>query len=249
VEMSVVVALIAAAALTAPPTLDLHHLPRLPPRGLVRQQQSNVVLETMHGRPIGVLKGFSLAQDKATSHGLVLRERQGRLYGLDVFERRVRQVFERPERVPGCRLTDARVRLELLVCGRTIKTARYVSGQPRPSLRVVARAPGRVGHWQRAEFAPQGDAFFAQWIAECEVPVAFLVTGGAMHPYGGTTMRDAPVSVALGWLPNGRAVIHFPNGACGGSFDTPGIYAVPGTGKPALLLRTKRFASYWMWGG
>jgi hypothetical protein len=248
--MSPVVAVIAAAAaLTAPPTLDPQQLPQLPPRGLVRQLQSNVELATMQGRPIGVLKGFSSAQDKARGHWLVLRDRRGRLYVLDVFERRVRQVFERPSRVPGCRSTDARARLELLVCGHLVKTARYRAGQARPTLRVVANAPGRLGHWQRAAFAPRGDAFFAQWIAECEVPVAFLVAGGAMRPYGGTTMDDAPDSVALGWLPNGRAVIHFPNGACGGSFDTPGIYAVPRSGEPALLLRTPRFASYWMWGG
>ncbi len=62
-------------------------------------------------------------------------------------------------------------------------------------------------------------------------------------------MSDAPSSVALGWLPNGKAVIHFTNGACGGSFRLPGIYAVPRAGKAQLLLRTSRFASYWMWGG
>jgi hypothetical protein len=93
-----------------------------------------------------------------------------------------------------------------------------------------------------AERSPSGDAVLAQWSAECEVPVAYLIAVGRMRAY-------APDSVALGWLPNGEAVIHFPNGPCGGSTHVRGIYAVPRAGPPRLLLRTARFASYAMWGG
>ncbi len=239
----------AATLATAPPALDPQHLPRLPAHGLVRQLGNGVQLETMRGRPFGVLRGLDLAPDKATSHGLVLRDRHGRLFVLDLDAHRVRQIYERPQRVPGCRLTDARMRLELLVCGHTVKIARYRIGEAKPMLRVVARAPGRVGHWEWAAFAPRSNAFFAQWSAECEVPVAFLVSGSVMRPYGGRTIRDAPSSVALGWLRSGSAVIHFPNGACGVIFRAPGIYVVPPIGPPRLILRTPRFASYGMWGG
>jgi hypothetical protein len=238
-----------AAALAAPPTLDPQHLPRLPDRGLARQTNAGVELENMHGLPLGVLAGLRLAPDKETSHGLTLRDRRGRLFSLDFFQHRVRQVFEMPERVPGCRLTDARPRLALLVCGRTVKTAADRRAGQKPRLHIVARPPGRIGHWVRAEFAPHGQAFLAQWSAECEVPIAFLVAGTVMRPYGARTLRDAPESVALGWLPNGRAVIHFPKGACGGTFHTPGIYTVPQSGAPRLLVRTPRFALYAMWGG
>ncbi len=241
--------LAAAAALAGPPTLDPQHLPQLRQRGLARETKAGVELETMRGRPLGVLKGLDLAPNKATSGGLIMRDRLDRLFVIDLYEHRVRQVFEMPQRIRDCRLTDARLQLELLVCGQTVKTARYGPAGAKPKLRVVARAPGRVGQWARAEFAPRGDAFLAQWSAECEVPVAFLVAGGVMRPYGGRTLVDAPESVALGWLPNGRAVIHFPKGACGGTFRTPGIYAVPRTGSARLLLRTPQFASYWMWGG
>jgi hypothetical protein len=116
-------------------------------------------------------------------------------------------------------------------------------------LRVVARAPGGIGHWERAAFAPAGNAFFAQWSAECEVPVAFLVENGVMHPYGARTYRNAPSSMGLGWLPNGSAVVHFPTAACGGAFRRAGIYAVPRRGEPTLLVLTPRFEYYWMWGG
>lgn len=245
--------LIAAATLAPPaaPTLDPQHLPALPARGLTLQLRAEVQLETMQGRPIGVLNGLFPAPDKATGDGLIMRDGRGRLFLLDLGRRRVRRVREQLSPVRGCRVTDGRVRLLLLVCGHTVKTARFgLSGGAVPTVRIVARAPGQVGHWERAEFAPRGNAFLAQWSAECEVPVAFLVAGGVMQPYGGATMRDAPSSVALGWLPNGNAVIHFPKGACGGAFRVPGIYDVPRAGKPKLLRRTpSRAASYWMWGG
>jgi hypothetical protein len=239
----------AASALTGPPTLDPQHLPPLPARGLVRETAPGLELQTMRGRPIGVLKSLDLADDKDSGRGLLMRDRRGQLYVIDHYEHRVRPVFPIPARVRGCRMTDARLDLELLVCGRTIKTAWYdASGGP-PTLRVVARGPSRIGHWVRAEFAPRGNVFLAQWSAECEVPIAYLVAGGVMRPYGGRTLADAPESVALGWLPSGSAVIHFPKGACGGTFRTPGIYSVPPAGRPRLLVRTPRFASYWMWGG
>jgi hypothetical protein len=250
VDMTGAIALLATAAALVSPSraADSPQLPSLPVRGLARQLRAGVELEMMKGRRLALLTGLELAPDKVTGHELVMRDRLGRLFTLDPGARRVRRVYERPRRFAGCRLADARFRLELLVCGRTVKAARYRPGA-KPLLRVVAAAPGRVGHWERAAFALTGKAFFAQWSAECEVPVAFLVTGTKMHPYGGKTLDDAPSSVALGWLPDGSALVHFPKGACGGTFRLPGIYAVPLTGAPRLILRTPYFASYLMWGG
>jgi hypothetical protein len=74
------------------------------------------------------------------------------------------------------------------------------------------------------------------------VPVAYLVANGRIRPYG-------KESVALGWLPSGEALIYFPSGPCGVSIHVRGIYAVPRHGNPRLIVRTRRFASYWMWGG
>jgi hypothetical protein len=57
------------------------------------------------------------------------------------------------------------------------------------------------------------------------------------------------MSLALGILvAAANAVIHFRRG-CGGSVRRPGIYSVPRSGKPILLLGTPRFALYGMWGG
>jgi hypothetical protein len=250
----VVAVIAAAAALSGPaPVLDPGHLPRLPLRGFVRETTAGVMLVTMRGRPLGLLRALRLADDKYDGQGLLLRDRRGRLFMLDLGARRVREVSQKPSRIHGCRVTDYDRNLELLVCGHTIKRADYLPTGGR-HIRTVARGPSRIGHWVRAEFSPLGDAFLAQWSAECEVPVAFLVTydGQPMKPYGGKTIRDAPSSVALGWLV-GRttvnALVHFPNGACGGTYRIPGIYEVPRNGRPRLVVRTPRFSRYWMWGG
>jgi hypothetical protein len=54
-----------------------------------------------------------------------MRARRGRLMTLDQYERRVRRFFEGPSSVPTCRLTDARIRRELFVCGTTVRTVLY----------------------------------------------------------------------------------------------------------------------------
>jgi hypothetical protein len=248
-EMTAVFGVFAAAAALAAPPLDGQHLPTLPQRGLALETVAGVELQTMQGRRLGVLEGLDLAPDKAVAHGLVMRALRGRLVILDRAARRIRRFYEAPSTVPTCRLTDARIHQELFVCRSTVRMVLYGPPGSRRTLRVVARAPSKVGHWEWAEFAPSGPAFLAQWSAECEVPVAFIVVGTAMRPYGGKTLRDAPESAALGWLPNGSALIHFPNGACGRSLARPGIYSVPRSGTPRLLLGTRRNAVYAMWGG
>jgi hypothetical protein len=208
----------AALALSSPPPL--------PARGLAHETKAGVELQTLSGRALATLSGLDLAPDQAIAHTVVMRDTRGRLFVLDRNTRRLHEARRRH----GCRATD----VELVVCARTI----------RRGSRVVARAPAGSpsGHWVWAERAPRGDAILAQWEAECEVPVAYLVVRGAVRAY-------ARESVALGWLPDGAAVIHYPNGPCGGSIHVRGIYAVPLKGKPRLVQRTPRFAQYLMWGG
>jgi hypothetical protein len=236
-------ALLAAAVFAAPgPRLDAQHLPRLPDRGLIRQLHSGIALETLRGRSLGRVVGFHLS-GAAGAHGPMLQDGRGRAYVL--FQRRIRRVHAMDFRAPrGCALTDSSVRGRLFVCGHSIKT--FAGGRAH----VLVGAPGKVGHWAWAQFAPRGDTILAQWSAECETPFAFLIVRGRMRPFGGVTIRDAPESDALGWLRDGRAVVHFRVAACGSGYPVPGVYAVPRHG-PALLLRrvTDRAASFAMWGG
>jgi hypothetical protein len=219
--MSIALAVLSAAA-------TLGGLPQLPERGLALETKAGVQLQSLSGRPLASLPGLNLAQDWKTAGAVTIRDSGGTIYVLDVRRRRLRN-YGRPLSHPACRYTDT----GLSVCKRVIKSG----------TRVVARAPGQVGHWVWASRAPRGDAILAQWSAECEVPVAYLVKDGKLRAFGGE-------SVALGWLPGGEAVIQFPNGPCGAGWSAaPGIYAVTGTRKLRLVVRTKRFAGYAMWGG
>jgi hypothetical protein len=95
--------------------------------------------------------------------------------------------------------------------------------------------PGRpaAGHWDWAAVSPDGKWLLAQWTAECEVPVAFLVParGGDAVPVA----RDrygASTSKALGWTRDGRAIIELPGLSCGSTSQRPGTYVLRPGGKP-----------------
>jgi hypothetical protein len=209
--------------------LSLSALPPLPDQGLALETRAGVQLQTLRGRPLATIPRLDLAADKKIGRRLVMRDRRGRLFTLDPVARQVRRAYEYPTRMSGCRRADPR----LYVCRHTI-----VRGA-----RVVARKPRGIGHWVWAELRPKGDAVLAQWSAECEVPVAYLIVRGVLHSYG-------PSTVALGWLPNGGALVYFPmGGGCGPNAQVPGIYAVSLSGKRRLILRTRQPAGYAMWGG
>jgi hypothetical protein len=111
---------------------------------------------------------------------------------------------------------------------------------PTPS----AGAAGLVGHWAWAALSPNGKTILAQWSAECEVPIAFLVDIRVGNPRPITGEKDwakAPVSVALGWTTDGRAIAFLPKGpACGNAANVSGLYLYPSPGEGELLLRAKK---------
>jgi hypothetical protein len=206
-------------------------LPPLPEHGLALETTAGVQLRSLQGWAIATIPGLDLALDKKVSSHLVMRDRRGRLFTLDFRARAVRRFYEYPQHPAGCRRTDS----QLFVCGRTI----------RDGSRVVARAPrgSPSGSWVWAERAPRGGGLLAQWLGECETWVAYRIANGKLQAYG----RE---SVALGFIPGGAALIHFPNGPCAGDSGTVrGIYSVPLHATARLVLRTTRFAQYAMWGG
>jgi hypothetical protein len=122
---------------------------------------------------------------------------------------------------------------------------RLIVGSP------VRRGPdGRIhGHWVYVKVSSNPHRLLAQWSGECGIPTAFLVERRTVRPFGAKTYAGAPESGALGWLRDGRAVVSFPVGACGGSFRRPGTYVVARSGMPRLVVATGRFNSVAMWGG
>lgn len=225
------------------PTLDPQHLPKLPAAGFARELANGVALETTRGRPLGRLAGFSLAEPRGT-HGLLLARGRAR-YSLDLFQRRIRPVVPMNVAAPrGCRFVDASSTAQLFVCGSTMKTR--MGGRTR----TLVRNPGRVGHWEWAEFSRDGRRVLAEWSAECEIPVAYElgVAQPRLRPVGADTLAQAPEAVPLGWL-GGMSVVHLRRAACGSGAETPGIYLFRDGRAVRLLLRVPRFTSYAMWGG
>jgi hypothetical protein len=144
----------------------------------------------------------------------------------------------------------------VLLCG----SARSLSETPQAIVelvggKIVRRAPVKspapntspIGHWVGVQLSPDGRTLLAQWSAECETPQAFLVSRrtGTVRRLGGAEDN----SIALGWTNNGRALIHFPTGLCGGTYHGgPGVYAV-NRGQLRFVFGTARLAKVAMWGG
>jgi hypothetical protein len=109
------------------------------------------------------------------------------------------------------------------------------------ALRVLP--PGRVGHWAWGALSPDGETILAQWSAECEVPIAFLVdaNGGTPTPVTGEAdWANSPESLALGWTTDRRAIVFLPQGpACGSGVDRAGVYLYAQSGAGKLLLEAR----------
>jgi hypothetical protein len=162
-------------------------------------------------------------------------------------------------RVPTlCSVASGRRPRWILLCGSTRSLSKapqsiveLVDGKPRLIVRAPVRSPAPntppVGHWAGVRLSPDGGTLLAQWSAECEVPVAFLVSRrtGSVRGLGGS----ADESVVVGWAKDGRALVEFPTGVCGGTYQGgPGVYAASGR-RLRLLLRTAPRAGVAMWGG
>jgi len=152
--MTVALALISAALALGP----------LPERGFALETRAGVELQSIGGRPLAAWAGLDLAPDQVVAHKLVVRDRRGRLFTLDL--RGLRATVTRR----GCRTTDVR----LVVCPH--------------SIRGVTGAPSKVGHWVWAERSARGDAILAQWSGECEIPVAYLIAHRQRRSFGAETV-------------------------------------------------------------
>jgi hypothetical protein len=131
-----------------------------------------------------------------------------------------------------CRVATTAGATWYLLCGS-------ISGNAQSRVEVLT-ATGRVralvppatrygprpdGWWVSVFLSPDAKTLLLQWSGECESPSAWYApaSGGRPRPVAG----DAAVeSFALGWAPDGRAVVQFPQGMCGSGIHRPGIYLV-----------------------
>lgn len=101
------------------------------------------------------------------------------------------------------------------------------------------------GHWRFAEPSPDGRWLLAAASFECEVPHAMLLPAGGGVPETADGFAAYPVeddapfpatSQAVGWTDDGRAIVVFPETACGSGDPAPGTYLVdPDTGIRTLF--------------
>ena len=88
----------------------------------------------------------------------------------------------------------------------------------------------RHGRWVWAARSPDGRTLLGQFSGECEIPLAFLVRDGERRARSvtGRFKRAAPppVSHALGWTTDGRAIVAVPEEAACGAAGRGGLYLV-----------------------
>jgi len=199
----------------------------LPRRGIAVERRGDVQLLSTVGRRLATLRGFAI--DRAT-------DRPGALVLVRGHERYL---------VRAGRSTITRIGTE-----RAARLRR--PDDPSVPLRPPegSRVDGEVvGHWRWMQRASTGPRILAQWSGECEAPVALLGDAGALRPVTGEpSLRGAPESFALGWTPDGRAVVLLPKGACGSSAKRPGVYLFRSPGDGTLLVGTPSFSGARMWG-
>jgi hypothetical protein len=233
-------------------------LPGLPSEGLVVQSGKNsIAFLDLNGREIATIRGYRL-EPKPGVPLAVVRGRKVRM--LDLRGRRIGPfptetmwaAVRRSRRRP-CQPGAERKGIRFLLCHRdhgtsiraTVERAAegersLVTANPPPT--PSARDAGKIGRWAAAFLSPDGRTLLLQWSAECEVPIAFVAPAGGGAPRVVSGQRDwttAPESVAMGFGSDGRAIIGFPRGVCGGGLRRPGIYAV----EPRTFTR-KRIADF-----
>jgi hypothetical protein len=130
--------------------------------------------------------------------------------------------------------------LLLAGCGASSERAQ---GPPAPQryLVLVGPTPGWLesvrphghGRWINALPSPDGETLLAQWLSECETPIAYFVPVASRRARPVASPRNgAPVeSVVVGWTAGGRARVFFPAGVCGSGDERPGLYVVALDGK------------------
>jgi hypothetical protein len=247
-----------------PPSLGTTFVTGHPAAGIAVERRGRVELVGLDGDVVARIPGVGLAF-APDRDGVVLSQRGARWLFRPGSGRFVRLPgLHLPRARVGCREASHRGALTLFLCAPpsrepgSLPSAKTIELRRGTGRRIVlARPPfpapspdtGPIGHWESARVSPDGRTVLAQWSAECEVPIAFIlpVAGGALRPVAGT-LHDPVDSIALGWSPEGSAVVSLPSLGCGGGYDGPGVYLVSTAAKPLRAIvkgRDIRGAQLW----
>jgi hypothetical protein len=229
------------------PELDPRHL-SLPAQGFVGQRPGAIVLRDIRGELLGRLSGFRLLPlygPQPVREVVVARGRDTFALGERGLRRIARPRADWPRTRRGCHPGPA----PYVICGGPYSPRRDASVVYLHGRKLVGPtgkyggAPTFVGHWRSVERSPDGRTLLLQWSGECEIPVAYFADADGSHLR--TVAGDPTVeSAALGWARDGRAVIAFPQGACGKARKPAGTYLVdPRTRRATLVFRG--FGSLW----
>jgi hypothetical protein len=182
-----------------------------------------VDLLTLRGTRIARLRGFTIGGSWARSPGALFLTRRHHDYRVHVAAHRIRVTPYADEGLdPG----------EV-----------HVSGFPRTS-----------GRWLWTERSPGSPWLLGEWqeqISECSLPVAMVKDpSGWSVLTGSTSPAHAPMSIALGWIPGGRAIVAVEGGRCNNvTRPRTGVYAIAVPGGTMARIPTPRGSYHFdMWG-
>lgn len=189
----------------------------IPSSGVAVQDRTGVRLTTLDGRVLATLKGMSLAGNWRPWLRVAVQDRRERRYELD------------------------------LETGAWSRAAAPRGDQPSDWPQLPPPRPGATGHWSWALPSASSDVRLAQWSGECETRHAYFIgaDGDVIPLLEGAADAPTPQSVALGWAPDGRAVIAVLGpAACGEHLPVPGVYLV-GLDRTRTLVASGTDAQMW----
>lgn len=121
--------------------------------------------------------------------------------------------------------------------GRVAWEVLEILDTPSPFPDAPEDLPNPMGHWRWVLPSPDGGGLLGQWSGECEIPTAFITSpehGGWVAAMGQVPWWDAPESTAVGWTPDGTAIVAAHSAGCGVGAEQPGLYLLEPGGKPEL---------------
>ncbi|HYG71017.1 MAG TPA: hypothetical protein VEC15_01865, partial [Actinomycetota bacterium] len=182
-------------------------IPDLPPMGVAIRARRGVRLVDLEGGLVAALRGHHVVYNNG---GPVYLRHRDAYYLLDPDARALVPVSER-------------------------EAKRTFLDPPQPDLPEPRGVFMHAGHWRYMIGSPVSDDALGQWSGECGSPLAFWIppNGEPQLVTGERSLRGAPESIAMGWTPDGDAIVLLPDGLCGGGTSPSGVYlfAAPGDGR------------------